>query len=53
MIIFLLSLVLIVLALLVIDTLNYRMRLSKRVYDGEYTQRFITNKRNGYNDGIR
>lgn len=35
-----------------LDCIRYKHTQPQRINDAEHTQRFITNKRNGYNDGV-
>lgn len=37
----------------ILDTIMFHSKQKARVIRGEYTQRFITNKRNGYNWGMK
>ena len=36
----------------ILDCIRYKHTQSQRTNDAEDTQRYITNRRNGYNDGV-
>lgn len=48
-IIIVIALVLII--VVVLDCIRYKHTQSQRINDAEHTQRFVTNKRNGYDNG--
>lgn len=41
---------LLLIIVVVLDCIRYKHTQSQRVKDAEYTQRFVTNKRNGWNN---
>ena len=36
----------------ILDCIRYKHTQSQRTNDAENTQRYVTHKRNGYNDGV-
>ena len=36
----------------ILDCIRYKHAQSQRINDAEHTQRYVTNKRNGWNDGV-
>lgn len=53
MLFYIISFVVFSVLLLSLLEFNSMLKQKKRVEDCEYTQRFITHNRNGYNDGIK
>lgn len=43
---------LLLIIVIVLDCIRYKHNQSQRINDAEHTQRYVTNKRNGYNDGV-
>ena len=41
---------LVLIIIIVLDCIRYKHTQSQRVKDAEYAQRFVTNKRNGWNN---
>lgn len=41
---------LLLIIVVVLDCIRYKHNQSQRINDAEYTQRFVTNKRNGWNN---
>lgn len=46
------GIILLLIIVIVLDCIRYKHTQSQRINDAEYTQRYVTNKRNGYNNGI-
>lgn len=42
--------IVLILIIVVLDCIRYKHTQSQRTNDAEYTQRFVTNKRNGWNN---
>ena len=47
-----LGVALILIIVIYLDCIRYKHTQSQRINDAEHTQRYVTNKRNGYNDGV-
>ena len=45
------GIVLLLILVVVLDCMRYKHTQSQRVKDAEHTQRYVTNKRNGYDNG--
>ena len=45
------GIVLLLILVVVLDCIRYKHTQSQRVKDAEHTQRYVTNKRNGYDNG--
>lgn len=43
---------LLLIIVVILDCIRYKHTQSQRIDDAENTQRYVTNKRNGYNDGV-
>ena len=43
---------LLLIIVIVLDCVHYKHTQSQRINDAENTQRYVTNKRNGWNNGI-
>lgn len=44
---------LLLIIVVVLDCIRYKHSQSQRINDAEHTQRYVTNKRNGYNNGTK
>lgn len=42
---------LLVIIVVILDCIRYKHSQSQRINDAEHTQRYVTNKRNGYDNG--
>lgn len=42
---------LLLIIVIVLDCIRYKHTQSQRINDAEHTQRYVTNKRNGYDNG--
>lgn len=47
-----LGIALLLIIVVILDCIRYKHTQSQRINDAEGTQRYITNRRNGYNDGV-
>ena len=43
---------LVLIIVVILDCIRYKHTQSQRIKDAEHTQRYVTNKRNGHNNGI-
>ena len=43
---------LLLIIVIVLDCIRYKHTQSQRINDAEHIQRFVTNNRNGWNDGV-
>ena len=49
---YIIGVALLLIIVVVLDCIRYKHTQSQRINDAEYTQRYVTNRRNGYNDGV-